>query len=296
MRHRFLPVLIAVALFAGASVGVRPASAVTESGDAGDTLATAQVTGAATTIVGTVSAHGDVDIYRITISTPTAFSASTLGSGWDTMLGLFDSAGHLVEYNDDSNAAAYNNASLLPATAGNPYAPQTAGTYYVSVSAYDVEPRASVGSSYVDMVGSASWWDSGTSTYVYGPTDTSYVLAEWHDYSGTPSGAYTLTLTGVGALPGPSVASHVPLENATINLGSNEVQVTFSQPVTTATVSVTGKGARLSVASQTELPAESVTFTMNRDFGRGKTYTVTVTGENSNGTTQHTWSFSVVKR
>lgn len=197
MRHRHaLTAFSAVALSAAVLVGsTTPASATTtETGDAGDTLATAQVvTGPETQITGTLTAGSDhVDMFRITIIDPAAFAASTSGSAVDdTELTLFDDEGHVIEFNDDSDGRW----SFLPDSgSGNPYAPATADDYYLAVSSYYTLPYTSTDQS-MTFDSSVAWGDAGNS--VYGPVDSSYVLHHWfvedYDYSGD----YVITLTGL---------------------------------------------------------------------------------------------------
>ena len=85
--------------------GLLPATPVsyTETGDAGQTIGTVQATGSTANvplnrIFGTLSSSTDADIFSIKIATTATFSistnnATTLGSGLDTTLCLFDSHG-----------------------------------------------------------------------------------------------------------------------------------------------------------------------------------------------------------
>lgn len=203
MRARRLTAQLAVAGLTIATVllgGGPPAGATTpEATDAGETLATAQViSGAETTITGTVGAGTDhVDIYKINITQPVAFSATTYGSALgDTMLLLFDAAGHLVEANDDWSWTT--NWSNLPAGGlGNTNAPVSAGWYYLAVSPYYADPLA--GSADMWSSSSPTWVDPETGDSVDGPADASLVLDGWSLNPTMGSGDYTVTLNGVGA-------------------------------------------------------------------------------------------------
>ena len=78
----------------------------TETGDAGQTIGTAQNTGpvagqALTQILGSIGSVGDADIFMISITNAAAFSATTVNaltgtSGLDTALFLFNSSGRPV--------------------------------------------------------------------------------------------------------------------------------------------------------------------------------------------------------
>src|SRR4051794_13423863 len=88
-----------------------PAAVWAEVGDAGQTIPTSQGTGlpegqSLTQIFGSLSAPNDVDLFRISITTPSTFSATTANiltntSGIDTQLYLFNFNGTAVYSNDD---------------------------------------------------------------------------------------------------------------------------------------------------------------------------------------------------
>ncbi|HEY1768704.1 MAG TPA: DVUA0089 family protein [Chthoniobacterales bacterium] len=118
------------------------AQSYTEVIDAGQTLATAASTGIAgvplTSIVGTISTSIDADLFAITITSTTSFSAvASSNAGIDTSLFLFNSAGVPIMANDDSS-----NSSLQAALpAGNSLLMTlTAGTYYIGISLSGNEP------------------------------------------------------------------------------------------------------------------------------------------------------------
>src|SRR5947209_11459143 len=102
----------AIAIALSAATSLVHAQIYTELGDAGSTQAGAQNTGFVQTlnggdftILGTFLSPTDADVYRLTINSPTTFSASTVNTltasnggagGLDTQLFLFDSAGHAI--------------------------------------------------------------------------------------------------------------------------------------------------------------------------------------------------------
>jgi hypothetical protein len=120
---------------------------VFETGDAGETLATAQSLPAGsvplTEIRGAISTDtGDVDLYRIFVSDPASFSATTTNGDsscnqsicfeneFDATLSLFDANGLGVYYNDDRAFGVGD--SQLPA--GNPFSPGEPGFYFLAIA------------------------------------------------------------------------------------------------------------------------------------------------------------------
>ena len=131
---------LAASLFVAASLTTLASTsrAVTfaESGDAGQTLATATLanTGGSplTAITGTIGTTTDADLYRIFITNTTSFSATASSTaGIDTSLFLFTSGGVPVEANDDLSNTNFQAA--LPA--GNSLLTiLSPGTYYLGIS------------------------------------------------------------------------------------------------------------------------------------------------------------------
>jgi PEP-CTERM motif len=141
MRRRLAPLAVAVCALAAA-----PAHAVdfTESGDAGQTVATGQTTtgaaGALVNIFGSLSATNDADLFLINITNPGSFSAMTVslgGDDLDTQLFLFTLSGAPVFANDDA-ASGTTLLSALPA--GHVFGPVAAGLYYIGVSLSGYDP------------------------------------------------------------------------------------------------------------------------------------------------------------
>lgn len=126
---RVMTLVLWIAAGTGAAGGAARADSVTEVGDAGQTLATAQPTGAGgpvTDIRTTLATFGDVDLFRIRIADTAAFAAAT-HSTTDPMLHLFDAAGVRVGFNDDADGGRQ---ARLGGFAG------PAGTYYLGVSRF----------------------------------------------------------------------------------------------------------------------------------------------------------------
>ena len=130
--------LLAAAAFAAlAATPSLRAVTFAETTDAGQTLATAQATGtdattALTAISGTLVKFDDADLFVLTITSTTTFSAiATSTAGIDTSLFLFTAAGVPVLANDDQSGTSFQAA--LP-TGNSLLTSLAAGTYYLGVS------------------------------------------------------------------------------------------------------------------------------------------------------------------
>ena len=92
------------ALFATAALLVlqpSQASVYNEVGDAGQTLATVQSVGSYTTAIsGSLHNNDGADVFSFHWNGGT-FSADTFGTGFDTMLSVFNSSGNILAFNDD---------------------------------------------------------------------------------------------------------------------------------------------------------------------------------------------------
>jgi hypothetical protein len=108
---------------------------VAESGDAGQTLTSAQVipggSGQLDAITGAISSDNDVDIFQISLAGD-SFSASTVGgASFDTQLFLFDSSGVLIAENDDSEGTLQSTISSSSLAAGD---------YFLAISSFNNDP------------------------------------------------------------------------------------------------------------------------------------------------------------
>jgi len=177
----------------------------TESGDAGQTLATAQGAGVINgdplgMIFGTIGSATDADLFVFNITDPTIFSASTtLGTATlDTALFLFNSSGRAIYTNDDASGASIQ--STLPA--GTPFTLALApGVYYLGISLSGNESINSNGQLLFQA------FIAGDSTSVRGPA--AGINPDTHgDFNGLTSfpemGSYRIDLTGASAVPEPS--------------------------------------------------------------------------------------------
>jgi hypothetical protein len=155
-------------------------------------------------ILGTLSINSGTglsemgDVYKIYISDPTNFSASTLSlaggrNGFNTQLFLFNLDGTGIASNDDT---ASGPLSRLPV--GNPlYTGLAAGYYYLVIDGSSSNPANSSG---------GAIFPDSPPTGVYGPQSSS----AFTQYSGNSNegGTYSIALTGVSmaAVPEPSTA------------------------------------------------------------------------------------------
>lgn len=187
-----------VALF-----GVSSASADftwAEVGDAGNTLLTANdIVGPTgdnlTNITGTIASGSDFDLFRFSITNPTLFSASTVGtvgSLTDTQLFLFNANGFGVAANDDSVGFR----STLPV--GNAlYATLQPGDYFIAISGFDVDPVSIAGEIFPDTPFSA----------VHGPTGPGGAFPISGSAGSSGTGTYNIALTAASTASTPAPAA-----------------------------------------------------------------------------------------
>ena len=166
--------------------------AVNGMGDAGNSLATAQVPfgpfgSSLASIQGHFAAGEDVDVYRIQICDATTFSATTVhpvtGTA-DTSVFLFDDFGNGMQMDDDSPAGG--SASQM----GNEFVPANGGAY-IAVTHHSVWPLNAAG---------AQIWESSPFDVVRAPDGVDnggdIALSTWSGTYDTDFD-YRLVLTGV---------------------------------------------------------------------------------------------------
>jgi hypothetical protein len=183
------------ALALASSVGATPWAEV---GDAGELPATAQAptgVGALTSITGTVPSFSstDADMYRLHISVPEIFAATTVGTIGtlvDTQLFLFDVAGFGIYGRDNDPGTA---RTTLPA--GSALGPQVAGDYFLAISGFNRDPLSSGGLIF----------PSSPSDTLFGPSGPGGLLPI-SGYTGLEGfsgrGSYTINLTGAEFVSG----------------------------------------------------------------------------------------------
>jgi hypothetical protein len=195
----------------GLALAVQTASAATiaESGDAGDSLGTAQsVPGGTTQITGALSAGSDVDLYRFSWGGG-VFSANTYtnddSTHPDPMLSLFDSSGHGIQMDDDSGFFADPTFHGLPAL----LAPTNlaAGTYYIALSSFAnqaVDGSAAVLFACLNQCG---------------PVDANATLAGWNGNSFFGEETYVINLPATASLDVPAPGAALLLASGLIGFG-----------------------------------------------------------------------------
>jgi hypothetical protein len=208
--------IMAILLFSTARLSAGPTT-VTESGDAPSLPGSAQDASGivVTTITGNITYtsmwdkyYRDVDMYKITINDPLAFSATTLGidniTDFDTCLFLFDADGMGVYMNNDVARPGYilpYRQSTLPA--GHALGPDSPGDYYLAISGYlNLAYDTGFNGIARDSDDNPVFSKVGGSTSVIGPSGSGKPVEFWQSpiYTTFHSGAYQIDLTGVGPI------------------------------------------------------------------------------------------------
>jgi hypothetical protein len=173
-------------------IGVTTAQSVraisyAESGDAGQTIGTAQnVGGSIDQINGTISPGNDVDLYEFSFNSNVNFTASTVGlANFDTELFLFNSLGGGIIANDD----ALGFQSIITGSL-------SAGTYYLAIGSFDL----------LAIDGEGDAWQQSSPTGLSTPPSNFGTLA-FFDAGGSETGTYGISLS-----PATSSAAAVPFE------------------------------------------------------------------------------------
>ncbi|MBD1889159.1 DVUA0089 family protein [Coleofasciculus sp. FACHB-SPT9] len=114
--------------------GTAQAATFFESGDAGQTLNTAQNVGEGINVIqGTISPSNDADLFSFSWSGG-LFNATTVGGAiFDTILQLFDSSGTLLAQNDDTFFAPIYPSFLFQSTLNEVL---DAGNYFLGISSF----------------------------------------------------------------------------------------------------------------------------------------------------------------
>ena len=212
---------LAAGLLTAASIGLADTShAITyaETGDAGQTLATAQTVPAADlTIDGAFANPSDADLYMLSITAAGSYTFSTINtrtntSGVDTALSLFSSTGTALLENDDASGTTFD-SSLTTTLA--------VGTYYIGVASSGNEPINSA--SQVLFVGLGQ---SGDTTAVRGPA-TGVNPATLSTFNSNESDTTTFGNYEIGITAPAGAAAPEPSTWATLALGGIASAATF---------------------------------------------------------------------
>ena len=166
----------------------------TEVGDAGQTVATAQITlgeGALKLIDGELTTGDDADIFCIRITDVSQFYANS-GASFDAQLFLFTMSGVGI-------AMADNNGGSGQAVLDGTFVPAP-GDYLLAISRYNNDP--------IDVIGDLIWNNTPRNTQRSpdGPSVTD-VLHDFNNGGPSNGGKYKLDLKGVEFCPTPGAAS-----------------------------------------------------------------------------------------
>ena len=197
-----------------------------EAVDAGALMNTSQDTtggtGALTTITGLINGDYDADLYKIYISDPVNFTATTVTGPnpgvWtapDTMLFLFNASGTGLMGDDDVIIYTWAQSTL---SKGTTLQPTAAGYYYLGVSAWNNQPVDSNGNKIFGGAEAYATVLASIDGNLLIPPLSTNALSSWSQDSPNygSSGAYTITLQGVSA---------VPLPGALVLLGAGLVRL-----------------------------------------------------------------------
>ena len=221
LRQRLAIACAFAALLVPAAAATAASVTWAELGDAGQTLATAQVvTGNLadnlTAITGNISSASDHDLYEIRITNGATFSATTVDQFGtpstaidDTQLFLFNSAGIGVYANDDDINAQGSLAERSTLPAGGSPTTITPGLYYLLIDASQSYPVSNTPASVAGLIFPNFTLTSVpevASTAVVGPIGPGGA-SPLSGYTGTAAtfGVYEILLTGAApaAIPEP---------------------------------------------------------------------------------------------
>ena len=188
------------------AAGQAHAATWSEVGDAGDAYATAQDTGpsgsALSAISGVISSTTDADIYKIFITDPSTFHATTLGDGGSMdseYLWLFDANGHAVI--SGGNLPPGADHGEIPT--GDPNGPQTAGVYYLGIAPSFAIPLST--DFMFNFPGPEPW---GVPNPFGAPNSP---VTSWQFTFASHSGSYTIFLDGAETAGEAVVAAPAPM-------------------------------------------------------------------------------------
>ncbi|MFG6102395.1 PTPA-CTERM sorting domain-containing protein [Leptothoe sp. EHU-05/26/07-4] len=164
------------------------AAQLTESGDAGELIPTAQLLpGGIDSVVGGIAS--DRDLYGFNWGGGN-LALEVISASFDSQLFVFDSLGEIIGANDDGGVG------LLSLLSGN----LTSGLYYVGIGAFNSDPLNSFGQDIEDPLGGGS--STAFQPGQCGLSLTDCTLSSWR--SNRRSGDYTVRFSS------PTIAADVP--------------------------------------------------------------------------------------
>jgi hypothetical protein len=178
----------------------------TEVGDAPQHPPTAQFVDGTfldlSSIGGTLEGNNAVDSYEICIDSPSTFTATTQDmANWDTQLTLVDSAGTIIQHNDDSfnqNLGFFTLQSTLNNFVGSP------GSYIISISSFSNDPLP----------------NSSPGTTITG----------WENANGFSSGAYGISFTGADSCM-PVGGEFLPIDTTALVIAGASANAIWILPI-----------------------------------------------------------------
>ena len=284
MTPRFTRIAV-TALAVAVSLGLAPSAfAVSENGDAGELPSTSQDlgSGAVTSILGSFTSGGDVDMYRVCLTDGASFSASATSVGsppLDTQLFLLDANGFGVYSNDDADIG--QRSSRLPSN--HRFSPTHPGVYYLALSSFNNDPQSDAGEIFPDLFSSSLYPDMVVDAAGVGAGEP---IVGWTGPTRGPPGLYRINVTGTMGcdttpptvdLRSPVNGSHVK-QNATL-----EVDFSCADTGGAELASCVGSVADGALLDTSQLGDVTVTVTA-RDHAGNQTVaesTVTVVDETS---------------
>jgi hypothetical protein len=273
---RFIRIAV-TALVVAVSLGLAPSAfAVSENGDAGDLPSTAQDlgSGAVSSIFGSFSGGGDVDVYRVCLTDGASFSASTVAfTTLDTQIFLFDANGRGVYSNDDAGIGI--RGSLLPSQ--HRFSPSAPGEYFIALSSFNNDPQSDAGEIFPDLFSSSLYPDGVVNAAGVGGDKP---IVSWIGPTRGPPGLYRITVTGTMGcdMTPPTVDLRSPVDGSHVKQGA-DLEVDFSCEDTGGSelASCEGSVADGSLLDTSQLGDVSVTVTARDHAGNQTVVTNTVT-------------------
>lgn len=188
----------AAAMLAGGSSALAGDNTWAETGDAGQTIGTAQQTlglGSLQVLTGVLDGRNDVDIFCIHITDEALFRAQvTSFAGQDSILWLFNPDGTLQVANDDFGGGALSTITSQGVFSN--------GIYYLGVSRFANIPLNAANASLLTN----TFWPGPDFQQIRGNAN---ILDHWNNGTspGNVGGAYSITLRGAEFCPTPGAAA-----------------------------------------------------------------------------------------